>query len=687
MQVNEISPSNGDGEAYLEQECEMDSNLMARCDGGNQQMASNFFSYVAERWTTRAAQTKGLVGVVQRWCQREIPAIQDLEALAPCVFAIECTTPHGEQCSSTMCKAVSSLKAECESYLESKDAYALARVAHADAVEKLNVKNQSHQHDAKSSELASKDSELVAEKAKNVFKDAAMVAEKEKGVCREAEAVAVKAELISSRHFGVLCIMQGLRAAGNETSLVTTESQESDADKKRNPNFDALCSLSEVELGNRGFGRASVLDSDDEQYILKIDTTVNAIIGWNVDDNSSTATSTTQFFAPGCVGQELAGVHPILYAIMFKMTQVLGLEQHVIHEQGMEKVDIRKVRSVDFVVSPLAEEYSSSTSPAMLRVPMECKPVARKNVPVGKLLVTARDHILGHMAKKAMIFFDVGGIGEDCTLVGLVLTMGSFVVVVLELTGVGTENVRINTKRTKHAPLFDKETGKNLFGEKASEVAALFEDVNEEHGMPSGCCLLARTLMSVQVGLGTSLMQRSEGCRDTFVVVADNAEPVEAGCYLGSGAHSRLFLMCHQMTGHLEHESQVLQKLGRHGNIPQLHDVDTPISTFRGKIRCERADISCLRLKGIIGQPTSQKRKWSSGFDMMVSDVCATLNSVHSDGWTHIYVRPANIMVKVDSSGNSNKVKLTNWCCARHKSEKEIGSQYDYYQVTVLKFN
>jgi hypothetical protein len=139
-----------------------------------------------------------------------------------------------------------------------------------------------------------------------------------------------------------------------------------------------------------------------------------------------------------------------------------------------------------------------------------------------------------------MFFFDFGGIGEDCTVVGLALNMGSVVVVVLELLDVGTERVRITTKRTKHAPLFDKETGKNLFDETASEVAALFDEhVNDPQGMPAGFCLLARTLMSAQIGPGTSLMKRSEGCRETFVVLVDNAEPIEAGCSLGSGAHSR----------------------------------------------------------------------------------------------------------------------------------------------------
>ena len=81
-----------------------------------------------------------------------------------------------------------------------------------------------------------------------------------------------------------------------------------------------------------GFGMTLVLASEDEQYILKIDKTVN----WM--ERRRQPLSTIQFLAPGCVGYERAGVHYVLSAIMFKMTHALDLQQRVIHEQGMQKV-------------------------------------------------------------------------------------------------------------------------------------------------------------------------------------------------------------------------------------------------------------------------------------------------------------------------------------------------------------
>ena len=122
----------------------------------------------------------------------------------------------------------------------------------------------------------------------------------EKCVSGDAEALAAKAQKIFDRHFGVLCNLQALRAARYKTFLVTTESQASDANETQSdrkpvsfrPDFDTLCSPCEVELDKldflplleedgvnllapfykhlmSGFGMASVLAPDDEQYILK----------------------------------------------------------------------------------------------------------------------------------------------------------------------------------------------------------------------------------------------------------------------------------------------------------------------------------------------------------------------------------------------------------------------------------
>lgn len=72
---------------------------------------------------------------------------------------------------------------------------------------------------------------------------------------------------------------------------------------------------------------------------------------------------------------------------------------------------------------------------------------------------------------------------------------------VLELSGVGTVDVEVTTRRTIRVPLFDKDVRNTFFGEKTGDLESLFECAEEEQqGLPSGFILVARTITSVQRG-------------------------------------------------------------------------------------------------------------------------------------------------------------------------------------------
>lgn len=78
----------------------------------------------------------------------------------------------------------------------------------------------------------------------------------------------------------------------------------------------------------------------------------------------------------------------------------------------------------------------------------------------------------------------------------------------------GTDDVEVSTRRTRRVPLFDQDIRKHLFGDKVSDVDASFEGTEEEQqGLPAGFSLLARTVMSVHSGLGSSLKACIRGCQ------------------------------------------------------------------------------------------------------------------------------------------------------------------------------
>lgn len=314
------------------------------------------------------------------------------------------------------------------------------------------------------------------------------------------------------------------------------------------------------------------------------------------------------------------------------------------------------------------------------------KPIARSNTTYEKLLLEAQKLVVGQLAERAILSFDFGGIGEDCTLYGLELTMASITVIVLKLSGTGTADVEVTTLRTKRAPLFDKETRVSLFGVKANEVEASLENAEEQQGMPSGFCILARTLMSAQCGLGTSLIKGGEGSHSSFSMRRNNAESVRVREYLGSGAFSHVWKLdikdrndvfvkmsqSHRKSKPLERGAEALGCLHGHANIPKLLDVSNPIKDMNIKVRCASSTLPCLPLIGLVGLQTNHKCTWESCELKVIFDkVYDALQYAHNKGWAHLDVRPANIVFKVDPSGDGFDVMVIDWGCA-HRTDRTV---------------
>ena len=150
---------------------------------------------------------------------------------------------------------------------------------------------------------------------------------------------------------------------------------------------------------------------------------------------------------------------------------------------------------VGFDASSSAAKYLLAIQPAIFCVPMVFKPISHRNGTLGQILLEAQNQLVRYLGDQTILFINIGGLGVDCILFGLELTMGSIRVVVVELSGVGTADAEVTTERTARLPLSDNVTSDNLFGEKARDVKASFEGAEEEqHGMPAGFCLLARTI-------------------------------------------------------------------------------------------------------------------------------------------------------------------------------------------------
>lgn len=431
-------------------------------------------------------------------------------------------------------------------------------------------------------------------------------------------------------------------------------------------------------------GTASILEVNDEQYSQKIEATVAAIIGWDVR-NEPVDLSTTSLYVPSCAARGSLGVEPIWIAIMGKMAQVLGLGPQITGEEGGPKVENRWASCEGFETSSSAAEYLLATLPAMFGVPMVFCPISHRRGTLGQLLLEAQNKLVRDLGDQSMLFWDFGGLGVDCTLFGLEFTLGSIRVVVVKLSGVGTVDVNVTTERTTRLPLFGKETRDYLFGEKARDVKASFEGAEEDHrGMPAGFCMLARTIMSVQSGQGTSLTTCVRGCNGSVSMRSKDGEPIKVGRYLESSTYSHVLELdikgsnnvfikvpkCNGRAKALECEAEALKDLFGHVCIPELYDIDDPIKTLDIRIRCESSILPCLPWKGFMGRPTSHKRsRESSHLKTIFKGVHSALLHAHSRGWAHLHVRPSKIITRDDPSGNGVQVMLIGWEDSSRRNE------------------
>jgi hypothetical protein len=226
-------------------------------------------------------------------------------------------------------------------------------------------------------------------------------------------------------------------------------------------------------------------DYRSEQYSSQIQETVTAIVDWERDTNGSVPT----LFKPCWKGHETRGAHPILCAIMWKIGCLCNGNKHFSREQFVPREGMRSPRFVDVVISDVVE-LVKATIPALLDVPLEIKPTAREKVPLSKMLKQGENQIIGHLAKILMEAFHLGGIGANRVVRGVVMTMVSVEIVEMKLSGMGTAEVKLETSKTGHEPLFDMETTLNLLGSMSCVVKNSLNQFIEGDSPQKGFILL-----------------------------------------------------------------------------------------------------------------------------------------------------------------------------------------------------
>ena len=400
---------------------------------------------------------------------------------------------------------------------------------------------------------------------------------------------------------------------------------------------------------------------------LLIKNTVEAIMQYPDGSDSQEK----EYGLPPLEGFETDADQPILYAIVLRILEILG-DARVTQEQVMPNVvsNPARGRRIDFSVHE-PQEHLAAIFPAMLQRAIEVKVVGENLKCFIKFQDKGYQQICGHQAKRLHYSFDFGGIGEDDSVFGVVLTMASIEVLELELKGVGTEKVELIQRSSKCLPL--------MKGVSAKHYGHVRECVVDDDKHASGFVVLAGALAMLQ-----STGER--GCRDTCTSPSLGQPKFE---YLGSGAFSHAvktgvdeFMKIPKaaaMEKTLEEEAKILLLLAGETvreDIPRLCENEAKVSEVRLVLRKEVSTLHCLKMKGIVGEPVSNLLSRPSevrrkALRSIVEQVYKALCFAHGRKVPvfHLDVRPGNVIILLDGQ---YKVMLSDWGCAlegktRHK--------------------
>ena len=195
-----------------------------------------------------------------------------------------------------------------------------------------------------------------------------------------------------------------------------------------------------------------------------ISTTVNTILQWtpkeaneevpnesikDIDQKTTEAVTEETNWAPSGLAEETKGAHPILFAIMQKISSLLDYGTQLTHEQFIQKSGGRKSRFIDGTADRVMEHLRAAMA-VFLGDPIEIKPLSRKGESFAKLVQQGENQTIGHCMQILLDrdFNFGGGLGRDGKVRGAVLTMISIEIIQVHLLDVGTENVRVEVLKT-----------------------------------------------------------------------------------------------------------------------------------------------------------------------------------------------------------------------------------------------
>ncbi|CAJ1943847.1 unnamed protein product [Cylindrotheca closterium] len=455
---------------------------------------------------------------------------------------------------------------------------------------------------------------------------------------------------ISSSHQNVQTLLNWHATLGNETKSKSTQKSSTNKydsrgiteAKKQTSLFSAeLHQLLSLEPPSApGTDEAASNAGDDLQmnHVNKIVTTILDSKFLNDGVGSSFQKLEIRHLKETTVAQ------PILHALMYRVLDIVGLrslyvskEQRTRGQNGGESD-----RIMDFLVHEIREHILFAL-PSMIEGIVEVKKCGKDDSEDEKLIDLAVKQIVGNFAKRLRVEFNFLGIGADCELYGVAMSLSKISIVKASLQNVGTDQVGISWSKT---------TPVGLLSEDGLELLAL-------------ALSASYTLSQVKHDIATLEAKKvnGRGRNDEITQICIKEclgfgafgivyKVLKGEAFFGAGtgtdtdtdhAHqhqSRYFLKipsCHGASVSLKDEAETLSRLnesnkgkGKVPHIPSCMAEEIFDINFNGFV----GETSGLLLNGMIGKPTNSVNWKLPPYDKgllesVMRKVHATLTAAH----------------------------------------------------------
>ena len=334
-------------------------------------------------------------------------------------------------------------------------------------------------------------------------------------------------------------------------------------------------------------------------------------------------------------------------------------------------------RWVDFESTPLTpfEPLLYNHSISLLG---EAKNVCRVGQCAQILHKDAINQIIGNLAKRTLVAFDIGDVGINSISVGIVLTTVYMQVIRLRLSNMGKENVELKIERTRVYPLVTRQAFEKIVTKDEDREylqSQLFPAEDEESDCPEGIIRLWELLHSSDTDLYMSFFGRPnqkaifEGDRGKLVI----------GGLLGSGSQGLVyavdandregaFVVKASVAGetiHIKREIEALRKLSRSIEnrcpyIPTLKDRGCVEYSVRQTVA--KVPAILLAPKGVPAREYLRSLAYPDEKDLALltlwKNALEALDFAHGMDVFHLDVSPRNFI------RHGDRFVLMDWACA-----------------------